>query len=214
MKLIYTPIDIPCKLPDEQKLLQWFHNNHLTDTDYWEYKSGRHQWAMTSTSTEPKDWRRYDEELWTNRRNEQTTEPKVYINPSFDKEFPEISNVLRQLPFKQLTVSGLLYQIGDIPLHNDTHDPREPTEPRRYTIYLTNPDYCTFYFDVNGERVIPKINKDYCCFVFNNTDVQHGAFKMDREKIILTCAGIIDNDKHNELLNRSIEKFKDELIYI
>jgi hypothetical protein len=214
MKLIYTPIDIPCKIPDEEKVLKWFHNNHLLDTDYWEYSSGRHQWAMTSTSSPPKDWRRYDPEMWDNRRVDQKGPVVLFINPSFELEFPEISNVLRQLPFKQLSVSGMLYQIGEIPLHSDTYDPREPTEPRRYTIYLTDPDYCTFYFDNDGEKVVPKINKDYCCFAFNNNDIKHGAFKIDREKVIITCAGILDNDKHTELLSRSISKFKDELIYL
>jgi hypothetical protein len=169
---------------------------------------------MISTSKEPKDWRIYDNEMWENRRETQDIDPEVFVHPGFEDEFPEIVSVLKQLPFKQLSVSGMLYQMGDIPPHNDTHDPRQPTEPRRYTIYLTNPDYNTFYFEKDGKKYFPKINKDYSCFVFNNTDVKHGALKLDREKIILTCAGILDNEKHDLLLNRSINKFKEELLYI
>lgn len=214
MSLIYTPIDIPCKIPDETKILNWFHKYCLIGDDYWEYKSGRHQWAMVSVSKEPKDWRRYDPDMWANRRAEQDVKPEILFHPGFETEFPELSNVIRQLPFKQLSVTGMLYQVGEIPLHNDTHDLHNPIEPRRYTIYLTNPDYNTFYFDINGERVFPKINSDYCCFVFNNTDVRHGALKMNREKIILTAAGIIDHEKHEELLSRSITKFKNHLIYL
>lgn len=214
MTLIYTPIDIPCKIPDEKKILEWFHNHCLIGDDYWEYKSGRHQWAMVSTSKEPVDWRKYDPNMWENRRVEQETKPEIHIHPGFEDEFPELANVIRNLPFKQLSVTGMLYQIGEIPLHNDTFDPHEPLEPRRYTIYLTNPDYNTFYFNVNGEKVFPKINNDYCCFAFNNNDVKHGAVKMDREKIILTAAGIIDNERHEQLLKQSIEKFKEYLIYI
>lgn len=214
MNLVYTPIDIPCKLQDEQKILNWFHRHCLTSDDYWEYQSGRHKWAMVSTSKEPKDWRIYDKDMWENRRVKQDIVPDIFLHPGFEDEFPEIANVIKQLPFKQLSVTGMLYQIGDIPLHNDTQDPNNPTEPRRYTIYLTNPDHNTFYFDIKGEKVFPKIHKDYCCFVFNNRDVQHGALKIDREKIILTAAGIIDDEKHEQLLTRSIEKFKDYLIYL
>lgn len=214
MTLIYTPIDIPCSIPDEEKILKWFHGNCLIGDDYWEYKSGRHQWAMVSTSEQPKDWRRYDPEAWERRRVEQDASSDILVHPGFEDIFPGIVNTLKQLPFKQLSVSGFLYQLGEIPLHRDTHDPHEPTEPRRYTIYLTNPDYNTFYFDINGEKVFPKIHPEYCCFAFNNNDMLHGAIKTDREKIILTCAGIIDNDKHEELLKRSSEKFSEWQIHI
>lgn len=214
MNLVYLPIDIPCQVPHEEKILDWFHSHCLLDTDYWEYTSGRHKWCMVSTSKEPKNWRRYDKEMWDNRRVEQDTKPEVLLHPGFETEFPQLANVLKQLPFKQLTVSGMLYQLGDIPLHSDTHDPHEPTEPRRYTIYLTNPEYNTFYFERDGVKHFPKINKDYCCFVFNNRDIQHGALMGNREKMILTIAGILDNEKHDILLERSLNKFKDEALYL
>jgi hypothetical protein len=214
VSLVYTPIDIPCHLPDEQKILKWFHSHCLIGDDYWEYKSGRHQWAMVSTSKDPVNWRHYDETMWNNRRVEQDIAPTIFTHPGFEDEFPELVSVIRQLPFKQLSVTGMLYQIGEIPLHNDTYDPHDPAEPRRYTIYLTDPKFNTFYFNINGEKVFPKINPDYCCFAFNNRDVQHGALKTDREKIILTAAGIIDDERHEKLLAQSIEKFKDYLIYL
>ena len=167
MNLIYTPIDIPCKIVDEQKVIDWFHDHCLTSDDYWEYETNRHKWAMISRSQEPKDWRIYDHEMWEKRRVEEDN-PKMLLHPTFEETFPEIANCLRQLPFTQLSVSGMLYQLGEIPPHNDTYDPHDPTEPRRYTIYLTNPDYNTFYFDINGEKVFPRINENYSCFVFNN----------------------------------------------
>lgn len=40
----------------------------------------------------------------------------------------------------------MLYQLGPIPNHQDAHDPHNPAEPRRYTIYLTDPKHNTFYF--------------------------------------------------------------------
>ena len=105
--------------------------------------------------------------------------------------------------------------MGEIPLHQDTYDTNNPTEPRRYTIYLTDPRYNTFYLsadDSGKNKVYPDLITP--CFAFNNSDVWHGAIATDRPKIILTTAGIIDNDKHEALIKRSLEKYKDYAVYL
>ena len=211
--LAYLPIDIDVQWPDEDVLLQWFEDHKLLDDDYWELTSNRHAWAMTSTCKEPKDWRRFDKEMWENRRTDGVNEG-VFFHPGFEETFPSLANCIRQLPFKQLTVSGMLYQLGPIPNHQDAHDPHNPLEPRRYTIYLTDPKHNTFYFskEENGEKYYPTMQSP--CFAFNNNDVWHGATETHRPKIILTTAGIIDNEKHAALINRSLEKYKAEALYI
>lgn len=213
-KLIYLPIDIDVEWPDEATLVDWFHQHKLLDTDYWEYESNRHTWAMTSTCKTPKDWRRYDNTMWENRREEGVNEG-VLLHPGLEEAFPSIANCIKQLPFKQLTVSGMLYQMGEIPPHKDAPDKHNPTEPRRYTIYLTDPNHNTFYFSDNesGEnKIYPKLVSP--CFAFNNEDAWHGAIATNRPKIILTTAGIIDNEKHEALLKRSLEKYKDYALYL
>jgi hypothetical protein len=213
-KLIYLPIDIDVEWPDEAVLIDWFHKHKLKDTDYWEYKSNRHTWAMTSTCKEPKDWHRYDKDIWDNRRKEGENHG-VVLHPGFTEIFPSLANCLKQLPFKQLTVSGMLYQMGEIPPHRDAHDTRNPTEPRRYTIYLTHPKHNTFYFsrDESGsKKIYPNLITP--CFAFNNTDVYHGAEATNRPKIILTMAGILDNTAHEHLLEKSLKKYKDYALYV
>ena len=155
MNLAYLPIDIPMPVLNEQKILNWFESHKLLDQDYWEYQQGRHAWAMTSTCTQPKDWRRYDAEMWANRREEGDNNG-ILFHPGFSNEFPELANCIKQLPFKQLSVSGMLYQLNEIPVHQDTADPRTPDEPRRYTIYLTAPEHNTFYVSktANSEKVL------------------------------------------------------------
>lgn len=216
MKLAYLPIDIPVLIPDEKLVLDWFEHHKLLDTNYWEYEQGRHTWAMISTCKEPKNWRRYDADMWNNRREPIVDNPSIFFHPGFEETFPEISNCIRQLPFKQLTVSGMLYQMGEIPVHQDATDKHDPTEPRRYTIYLTAPEHNTFYVSKtsDSEKIILNINSNYSCFVFNNTDCWHGALKNNRPKIILTMAGILDNEKHKKLIERSLKKFKDQALYL
>jgi hypothetical protein len=212
-KLAYLPIDIQVDWPDEDKLLKWFEDHKLLDTDYWEYQQGRHVWAMISTCTPPADWRRYDSTMWENRRIEGTNQGVIF-HPGFEETFPSLANCIRQLPFKQLTVSGMLYQLNEIPEHQDTHDTRLPTEPRRYTIYLTNPEHNTFYVskEQGSHKYFPELVTP--CFAFNNSDCYHGATETHRPKIILTTAGIIDNAAHEELLARSLKKYGDKAIYL
>jgi len=42
--------------------------------------------------------------------------------------------------------------------------------------------------------------------------VFHGADKVLNERIILICAGILDEEKHDKLIKASSEKFKDYVI--
>lgn len=215
MNLAYTPIKIYCPIPDQALLLDWFHSHKLLDDDYWEYKENRHVWAKVVTSTEPKDWRRYDKIEWDNRRIP-IQNPGLFFHPGFEETFPDIANCIRQLPFKQLSIGGMLYQLGEIPVHQDTYDINEPSEPRRYTIYLTNPDENTFYLskDESSEKIYIKVNKNYSCFVFNNSQMLHGASPKINEKIILTMAGIINNNKHVKLVEKSLNYFENERLYL
>ena len=169
---------------------------------------------MTSTCKQPADWRRYDAEMWNNRRAEGVNQG-VLMHPGLEEAFPSIANCIRQLPFKQLTVSGMLYQMGEIPPHQDAYDIHDPSEPRRYTIYLTDPRYNTFYFskaESGEDKIYPNLVTP--CFAFNNTDVWHGAVATTRPKIILTTAGILDHDRHEALLKKSLDKYKDYALYL
>jgi len=215
MNLAYLPIDIPTPILNEQKIIDWFESHKLIDQDYLEYRQGQHAWATVSTCTLPKDWRRFDNKMWANRRQESNNNG-VLFHPGFEDIFPELASCIKQLPFKQLTVSKMLYQLNEIPAHQDAPDHRNPSEPRRYTIYLTAPEYNTFYVSktANSEKILIKVDPEYSCFVFNNTDCWHGALKNDRPKIILTTAGILDNEKHEALLERSLKKFKNQAIYL
>jgi len=215
MELVYLPIDIDVGDIDERKVLKWFHSHKLLDTDYWEYTENRHTWAMVSCCRDPGNWRRYPKDIYDNRRAEGEN-LGILFHPGFEEEFPQLAQCIRSLPFKQLTLTGMLYQMGEIPLHQDALDPHHPTEPRRYSIYLTNPEYNTFYFsktENSKKKVYPKI-LEHRCFAFNNRDCFHGASLTQREKIIITAAGIIDNQRHEELLSKSLNKFKEHALYL
>lgn len=211
--VIYTPIDIKFDVPDEQELLAWFDENQITD-DYPEKKNGRHEWAVCACRGEPADWRSYKcwTENWFSNRNYVEGIDLVF-NPSFEKQFPSIAEMIRQLPFIQLAGAAMLKQIGEIPAHMDTFDHHVPPEPSKYRAYLTDPQYNTFYLNKDKDKIFPTIDNDYRLFCFNNVALTHGAVVNTAPKILLTMTGIMDVEKHKELLKRSIDKFSDKVLY-
>lgn len=215
MTLAYTPIDIAIDISSEQEIIDWFENHKVLDTDYWEYQANRHTWAIVACMQDLDDWRKIDFNLWNNRRD-QIPNAGVYFHPGFEETFPSIASAIKQLPFKQLTYAGMILQMGEISPHQDTHDQNNPTEPRRYNIYLTDPAHNTFYIskDPKSERIKPQFDNSYRCFAFNNSECWHGAEPTARPKLMIATTGIIDNEKHKALLERSLEKFPNKAIWI
>lgn len=215
-KVLYTPIDINFEMPAEADILDWFETHKLTDTTYSEYVNNRHIYCAVAIRGKPKDWYKFDM-WWTHWfENRNIVEgAELYFHPGFEERFPGLVSLIKQQPFEQIGGVAIIQQIGPIPVHRDTFDHHMPVEPRRYMTYLSDPKYNTFFLTNKdtGEKRFPTIDDQYRCFAFNNDDIFHGADWHGRPKLLLTTTGIIDHRKHEELLNRSIEKFKDKVIY-
>jgi hypothetical protein len=120
------------------------------------------------------------------------------------------------LPFKQIAAAGMMYQIGETLAHFDTFDKNLPMEPRRYNMYMTDPAYNTFWLarDNTTEKFYPKVDRNYPIFAFNNWDIKHGTDAPTNLKIVVGIQGVIDNEKHEELIERSVSKHPDKAIWI
>jgi hypothetical protein len=97
----------------------------------------------------------------------------------------------------------MMRQLGEIDEHRDTYDPNEPQEPRRYLIYLTDPQHNTFWVRNGDQRRVVDIPDQTRVFAFNNSETTHGALPPTGEKILLSVVGIIDDVRHQALLERS-----------
>ncbi len=214
MTLLYTPVDIEFEMPSEEAIQAWFDEFKMTDTTYSELVNGRHVWCTVATRGQPRDWYHFDcfREHWGNNRY-YIEGAELVFHPVFEERFPGLVSLIKQQPFKQIGGVAIIQQIGTVPDHNDTEDFYHPTEPRRYLTYLTDPSYNTFYILDGEEKRFPQIDNKYRCFAFNNSNVQHGADWHGRPKLLLTTAGVIDNEKHEALIKRSVEKFKDKVMY-
>jgi len=212
--ILYTPIDIEFEMPNEQEIIDWFHEHKIQDTNYWEYREGRHTWCYVALRQEPKSWYTYDAWLdWANER-QPIDDPDLVFHPGFEERFPGLAKCIRELPFDQIGTSGFIMQMNEIPAHQDTITEYDPIEPRRYIIYVTDPEENTFYLWYNGKKYYPNIDNKYRCFAFNNNDIEHGADAPINTKILLSTVGIMNEQKHKELIQRSIEKFNNKVIRV
>jgi hypothetical protein len=211
--ILYTPLDIKCPAPDEFKIIEWFQKNKYPDDGLKHYAGDWHDYAPIASRLDVKDWSLWETAVfdWVNNRK-YNPDRGLFFNPTFESEFPEIVESLKQLPFIQFGGILAVRQVADIENHFDKNVPHEGIEPLRYSMYLTNPKYNTFYMDYKGTKYNPTFNDEYRCFAFNNYEAEHGATQPTGEKIILFITGVLDQDKHAELIYRSIKKFKETII--
>ena len=211
--ILYTPIDIKCTAPDETKVLDWFYKNRYPDNSFASYAGYWHDYAPVAARLDLKDWTEWEPSLkYWNEHKHYIPEDRIYFNPTFQEQFPELVECLNSLPFKQFGGILAVRQVSEIENHFDENVIREGIEPLRYSIYLTNPNVNTLYIEYQGVKHYPTFNDEFRCFAFNNFDAEHGADVPLGEKIILFITGILDTEKHEELIMRSTNKFKETII--
>ena len=216
-KLIYAQIDIPIVLPDS-KDMEDFHFTHGTlNKDYEDIIQNRHDYTVACSRYPVDNWRilptaKYmDKEDW----KKSSEEYKLNWSPDFVKRFPTLVDAILAAPFKEIAFAGWMRQINPYILHRDSHDQQQPMEPRRYNILLTEPEHNTFYMeDGQGGEVRPTSSREYPMFAFNNTDVLHGTKALTKFKLMMGIVGIIDKEKHEQLIHRSVNKFPEKAIWV
>lgn len=208
MTILYTPLDIKFEMPDQQALLDWFFANQIDEPDYWVFKEGRHEWALAAASQPVDDWTKIKPyEDWLAQKFTESKGAELRFAPGFE-QFTGLVEAIKQMPFKEIGAVGLLRQLIYIEPHTDTKDITRPKEPCRYMIFLTDPYENTFFID--DELV--KIHPDYRAFAFNNTDAKHGAHAPHGVKILISVVGILDHERHEEMIARSVAKFPEYVI--
>lgn len=216
-KLIYTQIDIPIVLPEPADM-EDFHSTHCTlNKDYEDIIQNRHDYTVACSRYPVDNWRILPTAKYMDKADWKKSSEEYHLNwnPDFVKRFPTLVDAILAAPFKEIAFAGWMRQINAYPAHTDSYDPLQPTEPRRYNILLTEPEHNTFWLeDGKGGEVRPNSSKEYPMFAFNNTDVLHGTKPITKFKLMMGIVGIIDEEKHIELITRSVNKFPDKTIWI
>jgi hypothetical protein len=210
--IVYTPIDIPCRVPEHSLLVNFVKNNYVTNLkDTFGYTS---LLAGLVARYPVADWRDATKVFSVNSY-EMYKEHTLNYAPGVAELFPELIEILHSLPYKQIIGAALSLHTTDLPPHNDDVDVNLPTSPERYNVLLT-PHYGQDSFflckEIDGDRTYPTILKDYPIYAFSNRNAYHGADTVLDDRVIMICSGVIDEDKHQALINRSADKFKEHVI--
>ena len=87
----------------------------------------------------------------------------------------------------------------------------QDNEPCGYRIFVKGDTSKLYVINSVGEKIYCSF-PDTSVFVIRHTDGIHGA-DPDENRIVLFLSGLIDKDKHEEILQRSKEKYKEYIIY-
>jgi hypothetical protein len=209
--IVYTPIDIACKVPDRQQLTDYVLNNYMTNVP--ETTGYNSLLCAIASRNDVTDWRDATQIFVEDDFQNLNKNTQLKYAPGV---MPELKEILEALPFREIIGAGLNLQTNVLPAHRDEIlDLSNPMSPERYNVLLT-PHYGIESFflakTLDSEKDYPTILEDYPIYAFNNKDFYHGADPVLDNRIIMICAGLIDHTRHEELIKRSSEKFKDYVI--
>jgi len=242
-KLAFLPIDIPYEKLDLEELEVFHDRNYLWPPDVVSGNYGNKPIKDHPTTTDieifpHKFWRivpllgQLDPKEFTDpgavRRswlNRLKQKRKVNIHPNLPECLYGLIKLINQLPI-QCNHAEIVRQRKNVPLHNDAsrganegEESLLPFEPSGYRLLINDIRKDSFYFtptykpeDRNTKHYID-IPMTTNTFVINELDMPHGADKIDEQKWIVTTTGIIDSEKHLEMLERSYEKYKNCAIF-
>lgn len=205
---IYLPIDVDCPPVDRAKILRWHDSRkkRCMDPDISELE---YPWAISKPRL---------------RENGSTPGyiPGSSWDPSFEEEFPEIvSTVEQQLPFKEIVRVSVLEQLMEVRRHQDiSRDPSPHLEPASYRCTLVNDEpEKTFYLRRGVRRLgtleekdlFPRLPSSTQWWVMGNLKSMHGSHMPSpgARKLIFSIWGVVDPERHFQLLQRSLSKFSE-----
>lgn len=207
--IAYTPIDMTVTLPDETVLKDYFFKNNITNLAE---TTGYTSSLCSLISRSPIDnWRDANQVFADYTGND------LYYAPGVRETLPELIDFIHRLPYTELIGAVLNLHTAYLAPHRDECMNLDIDGPERYNLLLTNHYEQDSFFiceEQNSEKKYPKILKDYPVYAFNNNKIYHGADTVLDQRIILICAGILDKEKHEELINRSVEKFREYVIEV
>ena len=125
---------------------------------------------------------------------------------------PELQEILQYYP-GEVTHAQVLNQKSIIVAHKDTPIVKKQVEPNGFKILMNDKLEKSFFVKIHGKRKFIDLPETTNCFTINEHEILHGAMMPKQDKYIVSCFGIIDEVKHKNLIDRSLEKYEKYGIY-
>jgi hypothetical protein len=203
---VYAPLDVPYVHCDSDNIKR-----------YMDKRSSRTDYSWTEGIDQP--WNHVI--IRSPRVPTLDTEiPGSGWRPDFKRQFPEVVAAVEQLPYNSIAYVYLFEQVIPVKPHFDHVGKNENThlEPASYRITLLMEDTEAFYIcddETCTTYSHPRYPSDTNTWAFSNETRPHGSLlpKLGTRKILLIIGGgVLDEDKHFELLKRSYAKYSEYII--
>ena len=148
----------------------------------------------------------------------------VNDRPDFIEKFPDFyQQIISTFPFKSFKYLMFLNSTGQVPYHRDHENFLDGPTQFRIMLYDENPEETLGFVNAKPDEKIDANNihlhqriSDTNSMAWNNIRLKHGSsYTPGYKKLILGLLDYeLDIDRFNDLMNRSIEKYKDYVMIV
>lgn len=223
--LAYLPLDLPKIKVPYLDLVKLFNDQ---GQPHYPYPSLWHSVTVTGNIKNFQDPVQCDT-AWNNRYSR--TKKSIKINPFISSTILQL--LLKQieaLPYEVCVFSQILSQQADIPPHKDGPyknknclkmalkenplDFSKQPEPAGLKVMLSHTSVKSLYVceTVKSRRQFVKLPQTTTSFALNERTFFHGAKAPKKQKFILSTFGIIDKNKHQNLIEKSLRRYREKAI--
>ena len=212
--VLYTPLDLSELVVNRKEFLQWHEDNRRRDQGGHSVKGFIPPWLVSFAYNQDQETRPVREGC--------VTGPEGW-NKDILNVIPNLQQVTEDdLPFSRITYINFLEQKIPCQLHKDrTSQPyickgNQPDSYKAFIIYDQPLMYFQKKVSSTDRMYINHPNHLTKWFAINNHDALHASDlpEESNRKIIMTISGTLDYDKHQIILERSLEKYKDYIISV
>lgn len=99
---------------------------------------------------------------------------------------------------------------NNMDLYNHNHE----LEPCGYRMVIAGTRQGHLYIEQrDGTRIFPTLPESTDWYILGHTNAPHGLEGVDADRYILFCHAWINEEQHNQILKRSIEKYSEYAVY-
>ena len=225
--LAYLPLDLPKIKMSYSDLVKLFKEQSQPHYPY------SNLWSSVTVTGDIKNFQDPEEcyAAWSNRYS--MTKKSIKINPLISANILQLLlKKTEALPYKVCVFSQILSQQADIPPHRDglykninslkkalkenPSDFKKQPEPAGLKIMLSHTSVKSLYVckTVKSHRQFVKLPQTTMSFALNERTFFHGAKAPKKQKFILSTFGIIDKNKHQNLIERSFRRYNENAIWL
>ncbi len=142
------------------------------------------------------------------------------FNESVKNTYPELVEWFKLFPYKSIRNVKLNLQVKEVRAHIDftkpdldvqLHQNNSENEPCGYRILLNGNRKNKLYVVKDNQKVYCEMPEDTDVYVLGHTSTMHGV-EDDTDRWTIFTHFEIDSVRHNELLSRSLQKYKEYAI--